>query len=102
MLILTRRISESINIGDDISVRILQFISRMFVFSSNWEIKMDTFNHSYYESDNFCDDGSVIIDTHGFRLKIKIHTPEQKIVHWVNLFGRNKAGHSQLENKKNP
>ena len=63
---------------------------------------MNTFNHSHYEPIDFRDDGSAILDTHGFRFKIKMHIPEQKIVHPVDLFSRKKAGNSQLENKKTP
>ena len=72
----------------------------MFVSAANWKIKMNTFNHSYYESNNFRDDGSVIIDMHGSRLKIKIHIPEQKIVPWVDYFRRNKARISQPGNQE--
>ena len=80
----------------------LQIIGRMFVSAANWGIKMNLFNHSHYESIEFRDDDSAILDTHGFRLKIKMHIPEQKIVHWNDLFSRNKDGNSQLGNRKNP
>jgi hypothetical protein len=68
----------------------------MLVSAVDWEIKMNTFNHSYYESNNFREDGSVIIDMHASRLKIKMHIPEQKIILWADYFRRNKARNSQL------
>lgn len=62
---------------------------------------MHTFNHGHYESINFRDDGTGILDSHGFRLRIRMHIPEQKKVHWVDLFKRNKEGDTQIENGKN-
>jgi hypothetical protein len=64
------------------------------------EFKMNTFNHSHYESINFYDDGSAILDTHGFRLRIRMHIPEQKIVHWNDLFSRIKVGDLRAGNGK--
>ena len=49
---------------------------------------MNAFNHNYYESNSFRDNGSVAIGMHGSRLKIKMHIPEQKIVQRVNHFCR--------------
>jgi hypothetical protein len=64
-------------------------------------IEMNIFNHSRYESVKFCDDNLGVIDTHGFRIRIRMHIPEQKIVHWNELFSGNKTESSQVENKNN-
>jgi hypothetical protein len=61
---------------------------------------MHTLNHNHYEAVDFCDDGVGVIETHGFRLKINIRIPEQKIVHWDDLFNQDKSRKSQQENKK--
>ncbi len=56
---------------------------------------MHTFNHSHYETVDFSDDGVGVIETHGYRLKINIRIPEQKIVRWNDLFRRNQSGNSR-------
>ncbi len=61
---------------------------------------MHTFNHSHYEVVEFRDDGVGVIETHGFRLKIAVRIPEQKIVHWNDLFSQNRSGNSPQGNKK--
>ena len=60
---------------------------------------MHTFHHSHYDTVDFRDDGIGVIETHGFRLKINIRIPEQKIVHWNDLFSRNRPGKSHREKK---
>ena len=62
---------------------------------------MHTFNHNHYEAVNFRDDGVGVVETHGFRLKINIHIPEQKIVHWNDLFCRDEPWNAQQEHEKN-
>lgn len=62
---------------------------------------MHTFNHSHYETVDFRDDGVGVIETHGYRLKINIRIPEQKIVHWSDLFSRIQPAGSQEKNRKN-
>ena len=71
----------------------------MFISATQGEIKMSMFNHSHYESIKCRNDGSAILDTHGFRIRIRMHIPEQKIVHWIDLFERDRD--TQIENKKN-
>ena len=62
---------------------------------------MHTFNHNHYEAVSFRDDGVGVIETHGFRIKINIRIPEQKIVHWNDLFNQDKSRRSKQKNKKN-
>ena len=56
---------------------------------------MNTFSHSHYESITFRNDGSGILDTNGYRIRVKMRIPEQKKVRWNELFSRNKSGGSQ-------
>ena len=56
---------------------------------------MNTFSHSHYESITFRNEGSGILDTNGYRIRVKMRIPEQKKVRWNELFSRNKSGGSQ-------
>ena len=56
--------------------------------------------HNHYETINFRDDSSGVLDTHGYRIRIRMHIPEQKKVHWIDLFNRKKTKGTQLEDKK--
>ena len=60
---------------------------------------MNTFNHSHYEAITFRNDGSGILDTNGYRIRISVRIPEQKRVRWNELFSRKKSEDSQTLKK---